>query len=185
MPTAQIFDSDSTEMTKDVLDEYFAELVDAGYYTEYKFTDSGDTDVNGVTAKYFDMTITYSLGDDDDSTVSFRGRYIFTDGDNSYCIMITSLDDDDSFKKIEDIYEQIAPTMTLPTAEEIAASTESEDDSTEEISLDDLDIDLDDLDIVEEDESADEETEDSADEEAEDSADEADDASEAADSAEE
>jgi hypothetical protein len=165
MPTSSILGSDVTSVDKSTIEDYFTELVDAGYYTEFTTTDSGEYTVAGYDADYYDITVSYTLEDGGD-TYSFRGRYIFTQGDNSYSIMLTSLDDDDSFTKVEDLYNEFVTTLTLPTADEIAAAEEEssvdlDTDDAEEIDLSDLE----DLIVEDEDTTEDESADDTADSE--------------------
>lgn len=119
LPAENVFESG--DVSEDSINEYFGELVELGYYTEYKITDSGDSTVGKESAKYYDVLSTYSLLSDDDSeeseTMSFRTRYIVTEDDNPYCVIITSNDSDDSFDYVFGIYESFADTIEISAAE--------------------------------------------------------------------
>lgn len=126
LPAENVFESG--EVNKESIEEYFGELVELGYYTEYKITDSGNSTMGKETAKYYDVLSTYSLVSDEDSedseTMSFRTRYIVTEGDDPYCAIITSNDSDDSFDYVFGVYESFADTIEISAAENIDDNAE-------------------------------------------------------------
>jgi hypothetical protein len=129
--TETVLDSDVTDVKQETIESYLDELISYGYYNSYEITDSGSLEIAGKDANYFDMTVSYSLDEDE---VSFRSRYIFTTGEGSYCVSITSLDDDDSFNKMLDVYTEVEQTLTLPDAEQTEEADEeaADDDSVSE-----------------------------------------------------
>ncbi len=140
-PTYMVLDNAETEVTEDVVKENFDSLIEAGYFKKYEITSTDNVKVAGYDADSYDISFTYSLDEDE---VVYRSRYIFTSGDNSYCLTISSLDTDESFKKMTDLLDELIKTLKLPTAEQMNAAQQDNED----IYLDDED----ELDIDEENE---------------------------------
>ncbi|MCD8095302.1 MAG: hypothetical protein LUE12_04145 [Ruminococcus sp.] len=130
-PTTYIFDADEDgNVGEDVIVSYYEELVEDETYTSYELTETGETTVGEYTGAYYDVTASYES--DDDEEESFRTRYIITEGDNSFCIMLMSLDDDDSFATVTDAFDEIYDTVTLPTTEQLGYDDEEEEDTEDE-----------------------------------------------------
>ncbi len=135
LPTSYVFESDEDgTYPDDIVTSYFDELIEEGYYTSYELTDSGEgTAIDGNATKYYDITAYYETTDDDgnDTEEGFRTRYIISDGDNSYSVIINSLDTDDSFDMVVETYESMVGTIVLPEAEE-ETEEEAEEDTEED-----------------------------------------------------
>lgn len=117
VPTAFVFEpGEDGNITDEILEDYFAELIDNGLYSDYSITDSGDIIAAGIEARYYDI---FAAIETDDTSESFRTRYIITSGDNSHCFILTALDDDESFKMVIDTFDSFSDTIVLPTAEQM------------------------------------------------------------------
>ena len=139
VPTFYVFDTiENGEATEKAITDYFKELVDAGFYTDYEFLGTGDYEVCGTKAKYFDIKASMEM-ESEESAGDFRMRYIITPGENSHCIILSSLDTDESAKLMQDVLAGFADTIKLPTAEQMQAASEVPDD---ENAADDVDEDI-------------------------------------------
>lgn len=127
LATSIVFPELEGEITEDFVKGYYDGLVDEQFYSEFELTETGTVKVCGVDSPYFDLIVSYSLGEDEngeESFETFRSKYIVTPGDNSHCIVMSSYDDDESFKTVNDAFLSIADTIVLPTAEEMGISGE-------------------------------------------------------------
>lgn len=117
VPVSFVFDpNEDGVVNEDMINAYFKELTDAGFYTEYDMLETGEISFSGIEANYYDIAAKI---EDDELTETFRTRYIITAGDNSHCFILESLDDDASFKKVLDAFDSFSGTITLPTAEQM------------------------------------------------------------------
>ncbi len=124
VPTSYIFDSiENGEADEDAVESYFSELTEAGFYSSYELLGSGSVNVCGVDAKYFDIKASMPM--DTESEDVFRTRYIVTPGDNSHCLILSSLDTEESAKLVQDVFDSFSDTIKFPTAEQMK-NTEAE-----------------------------------------------------------
>ena len=123
VPTEYVFTPDTddegekSEITEDIVKDYFDELKDSGFYSDIQFLGSGDIKAAGTDAKYYD--IFSEIDEEDEGKIAYRTRYIITPGDNSHCIIVTSLDNDEQFNAVIETFSSFADTIQLPTAEQM------------------------------------------------------------------
>lgn len=119
--TENVFDSEDGKVTKKTVKSYFEDYLDYGYYTDYKISETGSMKVNGVDADYYDVISTVSSAltatdsDEDAEPVVCKTRYIITDEDTSHCIILSALDNDESFGRVLEAYEKMADSLELPS----------------------------------------------------------------------
>lgn len=142
LPSMYVFepDKDGNYDSESTLKSYYDDAVAEGYYLSYEITEKGKVEekVGGADASYYVLKVSMegiSEDSEESTTDTIRIKYIITKGDNSHAIIITSLDSDESFNKVVSAYEDsVAPTLKLPTAEQM-----TELDSEEEF-VDDEDF---------------------------------------------
>ena len=77
--------------------------------------------VSGVDANYYDVITTISSAltttdsDEDAEPVVCKTRYIITDEDTSHCMILSALDNDESFGRVVGAYEKMAGSLELPS----------------------------------------------------------------------
>ena len=138
LSTTIVFPELEGDITEDFLKGYYDGLVEEQFYSEFEITETGTVKVCGVDSPYFDLTVSYSRGEDEngeESFETFRTKYIVTPGDNSHCIVLSSYDDDESFKTVNDAFLSIADTIVLPTAEEMGITDEEAQDGEDIVPL--------------------------------------------------
>lgn len=119
--TENVFDSDDGKITKKTVKSYFDDYLDYGYYTDYKISETGSMKVGGVDADYYDVITTISSAltntdsDEDAEPIVCKTRYIITDEDTSHCIVLSALDNDESFGRVVEAYEKMADSLELPS----------------------------------------------------------------------
>lgn len=119
--TENVFDSDNGKVTKKTVKSYFDNYLDYGYYTDYKISETGSMKVSGVDANYYDVittissTLTNTDSDEDAEPVVCKTRYIITDEDTSHCMILSALNNDESFGRVVEAYEKMADSLELPS----------------------------------------------------------------------
>lgn len=149
VPTNYVLDPDDKGCynSESVVKSYYEDGVSEGYYLSYEITEKGDTKLGTVDAKYYVLRVSSDSFSESGEEEFIRIKYIITDGDNSHAVIITSFDTDESYNKVVSAYEEIADSIKLPTAEQMAAAEEDdeyllEEDENDEDTDEDADMDF-------------------------------------------
>lgn len=130
VPTNYVLEPDDKGCynSEKVIKDYYEDGVSEGYYLSYEITEKGDTKLGTVDAKYYILRVSSDSFSESGEEEFIRIKYIITDGDNSHAAILTSFDTDESFNKVSSAYEEIADSIKLPTAEQMAAAEEESDE---------------------------------------------------------